>query len=135
MPSPFFATRQFGQGFAVLGQAGLLITPLFVSLELGSRGGLRFGVAISALLSFLAAIIGGLIVGGWRKAAQNIVRGCIVGFGVVTIVFFIAFLENGFPHSTNVAWKIFCVSVAVTTCSAVLLAIGYRKWSWTHDAI
>ena len=100
---PFFTTRQFGQGFAVLGQAGLLITPLFLSLDLGIRDGVRFGVALSAVLSVLAAIIGGLIVGGWRKAAHEFVRGCFLGFVLVTVVFSLAFLTHGLPHSANIA--------------------------------
>jgi hypothetical protein len=132
---PFFTVHQFGQGLTVLGHAGFLIMPLYISLDLGSRVGLRLGVMISAVLAVLAAIIGGMIIGGWRKAAHNLVHGCFMGFGLVTIVFSLAFLQHGLPHSTNIAWTIFSVSLAVLTGSGLLLAIGHRRWAWKHDAI
>jgi hypothetical protein len=132
---PFFTARKFGQGLAVLSHGGFLILPLFMSLDLGSRDGVRSGLVLSAVLSLLAAILGGLIVGGWRKAAYNIVLGCFAGFGMVTVVFGFAFLQVGFPHSTNIASKIFSVSITVALLSVVLLALGRRKRFWIHDAI
>lgn len=128
-PKPF--RKQLGQGFAILGNVGLLITPLFLSLDVGKGVGFRLGVVCSAILSVFAAILGGLIIGGWREAGHELVRGCFLGFLFVALVFSLAFLQTGLPHSTNIAWTIFLMSIAGTVALGLILLVFRRKKIWS----